>query len=155
MDPYGDPIGAAAQGQRGTPTQHASDWGLGSLLMAMTMLLLAPWAVAGLALLPILLREGGPADLGLFGTLADLVGYGFLAIAALTTLFALVGLISGFVRGQPVGLPTAALVLSILNLALWIVLFFGVMEIKREIQFRRNFLDHPERRRFNDFRGDF
>src|SRR5262245_46452583 len=102
MDPYRDPIGTATQGERPAATHHASDWGLGSLLMSLALVMLFPLVIAGVIPIPFVGRERGLGDVTMVILLADVVGYGVVALAGLAVLFALVGLISGFVRNQPV-----------------------------------------------------
>jgi hypothetical protein len=141
MDPYSDPIGAAVQGERGTPGRHASDWGLGSLLMSLTLLVLFPLVVSAACLVWIVnlqsnAREGTFVEPVMLITLSDVVAYGSVTLAGLAVLFGMVGLISGFVRNQPVGLPTTALVVGLVALILWIIMFIGIQGFKRELNYR-------------------
>jgi hypothetical protein len=155
MDPYSDPIGTAATGQRPVATHHASAWGLGSLLMALTLLVLFPMVLPGVLIFPHMARIGElGGELSLITTLADVVAYGFVGLAGLATVFGVVGLISGFVRHQPVGLPVAALVVSLVALVLWIVMFLGIQAFKREIQYQyQRDRSYPVDRRDFDRRG--
>jgi hypothetical protein len=139
----------APAGGRPVATHHAADWGMGALLMAMMLVILFPLVLAGVILIPLAARDGLVHDVQLITTLADVVGYGVVGLAILAVLFSLVGLISGFVRRQPVGLPTCALVVSVVSLVLWIVIFVGIQAVKRDIQFQ-DFRDRsiPIDRRF-------
>ena len=77
-------------------------------------------------------------------TIADVAAYGFVGLATLATVCGLVSLITGFVRDQPVGLATAGLLVSIVALVLWVLMFFAIMEIKREVQgYRQNRFNQP------------
>jgi hypothetical protein len=117
-------------------TRHASDWGLASLLIGCTLLLLFP---LGMLVLSAIYLPRGPIndfrddEIRLAALITDIAAYSLFGLASLAVLFGLVGLVSGFARGQPVGLPTAGLVVGLISVVLWLMMLLAVAAIKRGI----------------------
>ncbi len=134
MDPYNDPLGGAVEGGRGTSTRHATDWGLAALLLALALMMLFPISLGVLAVgFDLIARTTHPNNMRWVNTVADVSVYSFIGLSVLAALFGLVGLISGFARNQPVGLPTAGLLVSIVALILWVVMAVVVGVVKSEM----------------------
>ena len=133
MDPYNDPLSAAGEGG-GKSTRHATDWGLAALLMALALMMLFPVSLLVLAngffMVAAMVQA---SDLGWVNLVADVAVYSFIGLSILAVLFGMVGLISGFVRNQPVGLPTAGLLVGVVALVLWIMMIFVVGALKRDL----------------------
>jgi hypothetical protein len=134
MDPYSDPIGGVGEGGGSKSSRHATDWGLSSLLMALALMMMFPISLLVLAIgFPLVAVMVMPGNVPYVYTVADVAVYSFVGLSVLSVLFGMVGLISGFVRNQPVGLPTSGLLVGIVALILWVMMYLVVGELKRAL----------------------
>src|SRR5260221_9138581 len=90
MDPYNEPIGGGGSSDRGSSGRHATDWGFGSLLVALTLLILFPM-VLGVMMIGREIIRNNTRDIDLIFLVADVTAYGFVALAVMATLFGLIG----------------------------------------------------------------
>lgn len=107
------------------PNNHAGQWGLAGLLLALAVILFFPLMCFLLAGAMIGVAEDPfvePRDIGLGVLAVQLLAGGVLLLAAFGLLCGVVGLVSGLVRRQPLGLSVAGLVASLAAVTFAVVL---------------------------------
>ena len=131
-----EPLPVAAEPRPAAPG-HAGHWGLGALVFGLVVILSFPH------LLGFALRETreafadptvGPADLQLAITGGLITAYSMLSLAGLGLLFGLIGIVSGWQHGQPLGQAVAGTVLCIPALALAVVLQLALQRVGDDLQ---------------------
>jgi predicted permease len=128
MDDPQDLLGSYQRRQQ--PTHHASAWGLASLLISCTLLVVFLQSVVYFTYSSRSnFDQFGGSQEGLMPIVSYVLLFGMVGLSLLALLFGIVGLASGFARGQPVGLPTAGLFVSLFLLVLWALVLSSLLGV--------------------------
>ena len=144
MDAYDD-LDGISPAPRAVSTNHSGHWGLASVLVGCLLILFFPISL-------LVIGVGVQSSYGGFGqwdasglqladTIAHITVYCLMGLGVLGLLAGLIGLISGLVRRQPVGLPIMGLFLCLGGLVFSIMLLITVNRVADDMWRMINFQD--------------
>jgi hypothetical protein len=147
VDAYDEFDGSAAP--RALSTNHSGHWGLAALLVGCLLILFFPISL-------LVIGVGVQSSYGAYGqwdvsglqladTIAHVTVYCLMGLGMLGLLAGLIGLISGLVRRQPIGLPLVGLFLCLGGLVFSVMLLIAVNRVADDMWRSFQFQD----RRFN------